>query len=158
MKYMKTNKGVTLLISIITTSVLLLVSFVVANVALKQLILAYSGEQSQYSFYNAETGIECAVYWDSHYGGGGSAFDPSTEGSVNCVGQTFVTDSPYSLIGGGGLDSTKFFTINFSPHGCVTVEVVKGSGGGTTIESRGYNNCDPGADRKFERAIRVTYN
>src|SRR3990167_3653584 len=61
---MKNNKGFTLLVAIVTTSLLLLVSFVVVNVALKQLVLANASQESQYAFYAADSGTECAVYHD----------------------------------------------------------------------------------------------
>lgn len=69
------TKGFTLLVAIIVTSMLLIISFVVANIAYKQLILANSNQESQYAFYNADSGIECAVYWD--FRNGYTVFDPS---------------------------------------------------------------------------------
>ena len=47
---LKNNEGFTLLISIVTTSLLLLVSFVVVNVSLKQLVAANVNQESQYAF------------------------------------------------------------------------------------------------------------
>lgn len=73
---MKNKKGISLLIAIVTTSILLVVSFVVANVALKQLVLAHLSQESQYAFYNADGGTECALYWDLKNPSGTSAFAP----------------------------------------------------------------------------------
>jgi hypothetical protein len=156
--------GFTMLIAIITTSILLLVSFVVVNVALKQLILTYSGQESQYSFYNGDSGLECALFWDLK-NGATSAFDMDTPGSVTCNGQTVTTGSQnvptvpaqQSRIGGGGIDTpTSIFSITY-PHGCAIVRVTKNPNDGTTvIESRGYNTCST-SDRRFERGISITY-
>lgn len=66
----KRNKGFTLLIAVVTTSLLLLVSFVVADIALKQIILSSSNQDSQYAFYSADSGAECAVYWDAQTAAG----------------------------------------------------------------------------------------
>ncbi len=148
----KQKKGFTLLIAVVTTSILLLVSFVVGNIALKQLMLAYSSQESQYSFYAADSGIECAIYWDLHYAGGTqSAFATSSPGSIRCNNQTVAT-------GGGGSGSpTSTFTITLS-KGCAIVSVTKFNNGDTTINSRGYNDsCSGGSSRRFERGIIVTY-
>ena len=71
--FYKKNKGFTLLMAIVTTSMLLVVSFFVVNVALKQLVISISNKESQYAFYNSESGLECATYWDLLETG--SAFD-----------------------------------------------------------------------------------
>lgn len=163
---MKTNKGFTLLIAIVTTSMLLLVSFVVINVVTKQLLLAYSGQESQHAFYAANSGIECATYWDLKNTGGTSAFATSTPGSVTCNNQTVSTGSQTvqtnptqsSRVGGGGVaNPTSIFSINFT-NGCAIVRVTKAANGDTTIDSRGYNACGAAASvRRFERGIQITY-
>lgn len=145
-------KGFTLLISIVVTSMLLLVSFVVANIAYKQLVLANSNQESQYAFYNADSGIECAVYWD--FRNGTTAFATATTASILCNGQTIN-----NMGGGGNGNATSTFTLNFSPpgKGCVTVAVGKHNNSLTIIESRGYNTCSPGSTRRLERAEKLTY-
>ncbi len=158
------NKGFTLLVAIVVTSMLLLVSFVVVDVALKQLIVANSDQQSQYAFYNADSGIECASYWDLK-GGAISAFATSTPGTLTCNNQTVTTGSETvptvpsqaSFVGGGGNGNpTSTFSINFAT-GCAIVTVTKSSNGATTISSRGYNTCDTSASRRFERGVTLSY-
>lgn len=156
------NKGFTLLVAIMVTSLLLIVSFVVANVALKQLIISKSNQQSQYAFYAAESGIECAIYWD--FSGGVSQFDVTSPGAVTCNGQTVSTGSQTvaspasvsSLVGGGGVNSENIFSIDLPP-GCAIVRVTKLVSGDTTVDSRGYNTCTSGSIRRVERAVRITY-
>lgn len=142
---MKYKKGFTLLIAIVVTAVFLVISMVVVNLALKQIVLNYSTQESQYAYYNAESGIECAIYWDAK-AGGVSAFDPSiSTTSPSCYNQSFSS-------GGTPISS---FNLNLI-KGCVNVTVDK-SGSGTTIYSRGYDDCSGSAYRKFERGITVTY-
>jgi len=154
------NKGFTLLIAIVTTSMLLIVSFVVANIALKQIILSNASKESQYSFYAADSGTECAVYWDL-IDSTNSKFDPSTPGTITCNGQAPISTgsqtvktipSQPSVIGGS---STSIFELDF-PKGCAIVRVIK-SGGVTTIDSRGYNTCDTMALRRYERGVTLVY-
>lgn len=170
---MKKNKGFTLLIAIVITSMLLIVSFVVINIAYKQLIIANANKASQYAFYAADGGTECAIYWDLI--GITSKFDPATSGlQITCSGQTISTNSqagPINLetgagavptippmnsrIGGGGANATSTFWLKFK-KGCAIVQVGKVSGL-TTIDSRGYNTCDTSASRRFERGVILSY-
>lgn len=157
------QRGLTLLIAIVTTSVLLLISFVVVNVSLKQILLASSSQQSQYAFFNADSGLECAIYWDLKFSY--SYFATSTPNIISCNGQTISTGSQTvptippqsSLIGGGGAGNPdSIFSITL-PKGCAIVIVKKNSNGNTTIDSKGYNNCSSSAQRRLERGITITY-
>ncbi len=159
------HKGFTLIISIVTTSMLLLVSFILVNISLKQLLLAFSGRGSQVAFYAADSGIECALYWDTRNPNAAtSAFDPSVSGSqISCNNTTIstgsqtvsTTTSSLSKIGGGGASSPdSFFTFNL-PIGCAIVTVKK-NGATTIIESRGYNTCGT-SGRRYERGISIQY-
>ena len=164
MRHHSAHKGFALIIAIITTSLLLLVSFVVVNISVKQLVLASDAQQSQYAFYASDSGIECALYWDTHNpvsSNAISAFDVTTPGTITCNGQTISTGSENntvptyptqsSVIGGA---STSIFFVTFT-NGCAIVKVTKGSN--TVIESRGYNTCNLSASRRFERGITITY-
>ncbi len=163
---MKKNKGFTLLIAIVVTSMMLIVSFVVANVALKQLVLADAGVESQYAFYNADSGADCAVYWDLKNGNGTSPFATSTGGTISCgstgsisSGSQTVSTVPTqsSVIGGGGVSNpTSIFQLNYA-KGCAIVRVTKQNDGYTTVDSRGYNNCDTSSIKRYERGITLTY-
>ena len=155
----KEKKGFTLLIAIITTSMMVIVAFVVVNIAVQQLILSNSARQSQYAFYAADGGTECAVYWDLK-DPTLSKFDPTTPGTISCHNQTISTGtetvptipSQPSVIGGA---SVSIFEVNFI-EGCAIVKVTK-SGGNTTIDSRGYNTCDTSSASRFERGVTLSY-
>lgn len=62
----KNDKGFTLLFSILVSVLILSVGTSMISITLKQLILSGSGRESQFAFYAANTGIECALYWDLH--------------------------------------------------------------------------------------------
>lgn len=61
------NKGMTLFIAVTIMGVLLFISFAVVNIAIKGSLFATSGRDSQFAFYAADAGLECALYWDSKY-------------------------------------------------------------------------------------------
>lgn len=146
---MQKEKGFTLLIAILITSMVLIVSFAVVNVAVKQLVLSNSNEESQYAFYNADSGVECAVYWD--FKDGVSSFDPNavSPNTITCNNQDFT-------VGGVPSNATSTFRLNLST-GCVDVSVGKHSNNITIIDSRGYNTCSGTSLRRLERGQKLTY-
>jgi hypothetical protein len=109
------NRGFTLLIAIVVTGMLLLVSFVVANLALKQIIITYSGQESQYAFYNADSAVECAMYWDFK-----ENMFAAGSGPIYCNNQTISEGNPI-------LGSTLGQTVTFG----------SGSGSGNTATFTG---------------------
>ena len=146
------NKGFTLFIAIIVTGVLLLVATGVSSLAVRQSIISGTGRESQYAFYAADTGMECALYWDVQNPAGFSAFSTSTGSQIFC-------NNSASLPVGGSSQSTFTFTLSPNPS-CAIVMVNKAYQGGrlvTTIESRGYNTCDTLNLRRVERAVRAVY-
>jgi hypothetical protein len=164
-KIISKNKGFTLLVAVVVTSFLLIVSFVLANIALKQLLISSANKESQYAFYNADSGTECALYWDLK--NGYDSFSTSTPHTIHCGGETISTGSqndipnsvPVSLIGGGGDGVPSIFRVSF-PKGCAVVTVEKeyvDENLITTIDSRGYNDCVTTSLRRYERGVSLTY-
>ena len=60
----KNKKGFTLLFAVLVSVLVLAIGTSMINIALKQIILSGSGRESQFAFYAANTGVECALYWD----------------------------------------------------------------------------------------------
>lgn len=137
------NRGMTLFISVVVMSILLLISLTVMNITIKSSLFANLGRESQYAFYAASAGVECALYWDSK-------FDPSKFNAPNsiitCAGQDSTVGSNPSAFS---------FTLTPLPY-CVAVTVDK-SGGNTKIKSKGYNTCDINNLRRVERGIEINY-
>lgn len=63
-KNLQTQKGFTIFIAVIVSSLLLLVTLAISNIALKETILSSAGKESEMAFYAADSGIECALFWD----------------------------------------------------------------------------------------------
>ena len=80
------NRGVTLFIAVTIMAILLFISFAVVNIALKSTIFATSGRDSQFAFYAADAGIECALYWDTKPAS--SKFNPLVDGGAIYCGGT----------------------------------------------------------------------
>ena len=152
MTYKKTQSGYALLTSIVLTATLVLIAYAVSNIALRQLSLTTTNVESHNAFYTADSGLECALYWDvkNPTNPSYSAFDPNiTQASITCGGSSVL---PSRVVAGSNVTSSFQIPVGSS---CAVVYVTKGAGNTTTIESRGYNTC--GSGPRFERAIRITY-
>lgn len=145
-----THKGFTLLIAVVLASVALAIGSALLDIAYKQVILAASARQSQAAFYNADTMLECALYYDQQQNTFAYA-SPGTEVSCRSASSTVTSNqasNPRSRTfaiacpGGGTLASTTIY---------------KWATGSTTIFASGFNVCDAANPRRIERGLKVTY-
>lgn len=172
--------GMALLIAVIATSALLLASIVISDIAFKQQIISYSWRESKIAFYAADSGIECALYYDLQVDDFFNTPDTDPlppEKTIYCGDENNENETAQVLSVSNvnnNLFTSRFF-YNLDSESCVIVDVIKTriSGGGqpvhidTKITSRGYNTrCEPDADgkpeifdgpRNVERALEVTY-
>src|SRR3990167_7483874 len=58
------ERGFTLLLAAIVSSIVLAVGAAIFGIAQKQVLLSAIGRDSQFAFYAADTAAECALYWD----------------------------------------------------------------------------------------------
>lgn len=153
--FKKTNRGFILPFAVLISGVILAVGLAVFNLILKEILLSSSGRESQFAFYAADTGGECALFWDAKQG----IFPTSSQslvygGSASCAGVSIV---PFTSSIGTVDAATTTFNIDNGGY-CVTVTVAKSNGGNNTkIESEGFNTCDVTNPRRVERAIRILY-
>lgn len=158
--------GFTLLFASLVISLLLVIALAIANTSILQFLLAGTGRDSQIAFYNADSAIECALYYDHGKVNGFSFPTNQTElGSatpITCNGQSSnIISSNYSA-------PTSTITYTFNPSSsCVnsmpsyTIEVNKAQVAPetfkTVIRSRGYNTCNANNPRRVERGLRIIY-
>jgi Tfp pilus assembly protein PilX len=156
-----TKNGFALYTAVVVTGILILISYVTANLASKELLLSVSGADSHTAFYNTDSGFECAMYWDLKNPnavppGSVSAFDANNPAPppITCNGVSAPITSALDTLG----NPTRTFQISL-PQGCSTVKVTKfisGVNTGTTlIESRGYNACS--GSHRLERGVKIQY-
>ena len=125
----------------------------------KEVILSSLGRDSQFAFYAADTGVECALFWDVRYGYFGITAPPGVvppdprcdTQSLNASGRT------------GSYPQTMSF--RFEPGGrCVDVTVAKTQNivtqvVSTTIHADGYNTSCAGLDNQgtLQRSVEIQY-
>ncbi|MBI2038934.1 MAG: hypothetical protein HYT22_01460 [Candidatus Niyogibacteria bacterium] len=108
--------------------------------------LSGTGRDSQFAFYAADFGAECALYWDLKH----HRFEIPTE-------ENGLPDQFTIQCGGAGLNVSfvspnKFIFASLNPRFDVTFERLDGGGG--QITARGYAGQ---AGRRVERGLRVEY-
>lgn len=167
--FYKPQRGFSLFIAILTSGTLLIVGAALSNIIVRQLQSTYTGRESQYAFFAADAGIECALYWDTKVEP--SMFATSSSGNlpISCAGHSVSTGdavpgtSTLARIGGGGnanRTSTFGFIMNNGANPvshCAVVTVTKNIDGTTYIKSRGYNTCIISNPKRVERGVEVTY-
>jgi Tfp pilus assembly protein PilX len=174
-KNKQTKEGFTLIISIFLASIVLTITLSMMQLLYKQLILSTADRESQIAFFAADTGMECAYYWDfrGDLSGSstGSIFSSANSGTVSGLAPTCGGKNIYTQTGPGGEvafdtsatnaidDITTFYMTNIaSTTACNYVIVKKNKTTATTsIESHGQNRCTAGDLRRVERAIQFRY-
>ncbi|MES3030883.1 MAG: pilus assembly PilX N-terminal domain-containing protein [Patescibacteria group bacterium] len=179
--HLHTQKGYTLLFAVLVSSIVLAIGISILNVSKKEFLLASSARESTSAFYAADSGLECAMYWN-HTDRETNALATSTPGQITCgTGPAIdvVYDDPYPIAATSEAPAIAVFDVKFGDSascGIVMVEkyyeysdthsrdVLE-----TRITSRGYNlgwddengvnpnTCSIGSPRKVERALRFTF-
>lgn len=162
---MHKKRGISLVISLIMMTLLLTLSLSISNIILRQIRLTAASTNSQTSFYAADSGLECALYWDTHSDGtvsypgtinvyddegnytieqlapeaffGTSTVYNATNNPVKCGIGDRVPLGWQKVVSPDETIATTTFAINFGKS-CAEVEVVK-TPFRTKISSNGYN-------------------
>ncbi len=165
-KKQESQRGFALLFAVLTGSMLLSVGLAIFSIALKELDLSTAGRESQYAFYAADSGLECALYYD-----GQGAFPENSDdeefssASIICPSNLQSVDNSSYTDSDTAITTFQFYIpqsdTSSAPCAIVSVEkelVLGGAEGevSTTIVSRGYNTCRAGA-QQVERALQAVY-
>ncbi len=148
----KKNRGIAILFTVMISSIILAIALGVANIAYKELSFNTSAKDADDAFFSADTGVECALFYDK------SALSDNAfigTANMNCA------NNPVSI----SSITSSFWTFTISGlgnsgQGCAIVTVDK-TPPGTIIISKGYNNGDSSCNslnvNRVERELKVTY-
>ena len=164
------KRGFALLIAVIFMSVMLSLGLALSSIGYKQQVLASTATESQYAFYAADAGMECALYADQRQ----DLFNYSLHSQSNppnfitCAGTTStVQDYSYNQSANGVLQVSEYLSLDASR--CAKVTIYKyaapqqPSGAVTKIFSEGYDvSCStvqyPPTNARFvARGISIHY-
>jgi hypothetical protein len=142
--------------------VVLAVGVSLIDIAVKQFALASSAKNSQYAFYNADSALECALYYDQKM----NAFHYSESQNipVECGGIDIVFPSDYPGISNyaesqNSSARTTTFSIPCSGGAgySASVTIIKQSSGVTDIYANGYSACAASNPNRIERGVKIHY-
>ena len=149
------NKGFALLISVIISAIIMTIGITIVNSAIKEVILSSTVRNSLESFYMANSGVECALYWDNVRGNfeKESAFfhKDSSPGVIECRGIEATVNGP-----------SDFWLIEEDTNlACVNVDLEAIPVGPDelkfVVSSWGFNTCNEKNTRRVDRALEVKY-
>ncbi len=175
-KKIKKSRGFALLFAVLAASLLLSIGLSIFTITVKEITLSSYSTNSQFSFYAADSGAECGLYWDIK-GNSGITFATSTDSTSNGLNKTSIncgnTVISLTVSAVDAYDATTTFSmpLNDVPGQdyCALVTVAKSNPGGTQgvsstyINSLGYNICNSSAvptwgnQNLVERALKVSY-
>ena len=148
---LENKKGFVVLYTVLIASIILAIVIGISSISYGEIILSAEAREGNIAFFAADTGSECALYWDR------------TQNVFSAPPATFSCDGlqpAYNpLIGGYVAD------LDNQTH-CAVITVdknfINNNISYTRIESRGYNvSCSDAINntnpKTIERAIRVTY-
>ncbi|MDB5259753.1 MAG: hypothetical protein JWO73_961 [Candidatus Taylorbacteria bacterium] len=178
--------GYTLLFAVLITSIVLSAALSILSISRKEFLLSVSARESQFAFYAADSGLECAAYQD--LAEDPAPFAGTSTGalvSFTCTATTTMITPSFNAYGGStDKPATTTFAFSFptGATGCASVIVQKDYSYGiytdpvtgsttpttnvsTTIDSRGYNigwkgsalDCSAPSPKKVERQLHLTH-
>jgi hypothetical protein len=146
------SRGFVILYAVMLSSIILAITLGVLNISLQEIKFGTSTRNTNDAFFAADTGAECALYYDKT--------DPANNAftgtaTVNCSG------SPIELLGSFPVWNFVVPGLGNEEQGCAKVTVDKSSPPTTVITSKGYNNgnalCLSSSLDRVERELQVTY-
>jgi hypothetical protein len=171
-KPISTQSGYTLLFAVLVSVLVLGVAVFITGTARKQFILSSTVRDSMYSFYAADSGIECAA---AAYKAGTLDLTLSSI-SIPCGGSshsaspvsppTIAPDSSLGFASSPAPSQVSGLIIALPQNSCALLTITAGTTTSgvyqTVIESRGYNVgtsviCPQISSRTVERALRLVY-
>jgi hypothetical protein len=150
-KIQKNNRGFVLLYVIVISSIVLAIAIGVTNIAFNEVKFSTSAKDTNDAFFAADTGVECALFWDNSdllY----NTFIGSAGEEMKCYG------NHVDLTPSGDIIGPWTFTISnlgSSENSCVKVTVDKSIIPNTKITSVGQSNCN--SSNYVLRKLEVTY-
>ncbi len=148
------QKGITLLLSVIISSVAALLGLGVFMVIFGEIGISGTSKPSVIAFYAADTGLECSLYADIILNKFATTSPQAT--NIDCNGTAVPMTYTPDGIGGG----TFKFNFQVSSQACATVNAAKLNTGQTVIDSYGENrpNCAAASSaRVYQRGLQVLY-
>ncbi len=162
-KTQKGHEGFVILFVVLIASIILLIGAGVFTISIKQNVLSSTARESQLAFSAADSGVECALYYDSLL-----HFSSSSVGTIECADTTITVNPSAPGVFEFDLPLAPIIGSTSTNLPCAHVYIDKFFVGDNATEytyilSRGYNVCDANAEPVLtdplllERVLDVKY-
>lgn len=150
-----TQRGFTILLATLVASISIAIGISVYSLAQKQVELSRLGRDSQLAFYAADTGAECALFWDIRY----SYF--ATTAPSNVLAPQPQCDAETLTMSGRSTILPYTMTFQFEPNGyCTQVSVQKSATNPrTVIHADGFSSpcASLSAAKTLQRSVEIRF-
>jgi len=146
------KNGFTLLYTVVIVSLILSITAGISNIVFKQMILSSLASDSQIAFYQADTAVECGLYFLQNPNSNFYFENPPSAMSCGTAQQYIYNQSKSSA---EVVFYDPYDTTIAAP--CASLIFDKTVAGQTSIEGRGFNVCNPQNPRYVERVLQVTF-
>ncbi|MFM7088299.1 MAG: pilus assembly PilX N-terminal domain-containing protein, partial [Candidatus Paceibacterota bacterium] len=161
----KRKEGFVMLFAVVLTSIIMAIALGLAEMSLRAVSFSSTGPQSNEAFFAADTGAECALYYDLRGTKSFFGVDPASIDSLVAVATPNCAGTALDLYQGTDIGPWIFYLPNLgaSRKSCARVTVTKSTSSDTTsIVSEGYNigegtDCASTSTRRVERRLEVNY-
>ena len=156
MRFDNTQRGFTLLLAALVSSLVLALGISIVSIARKSVTLSSITRDSQFAFYAADSAAECGLYWDLRYLYFGTTSPPGLSPSdVTCDNQQ---------INATGRQATEPYTMTYEYESggyCAQVSVSKNTTNPRTVIhadgfSVGCSEIDT-SSRSLQRSVELRY-
>ena len=149
---LNSKKGFVLLYAILIMSMLLALTLSITDLTMKERKLSRFGEESFSAFFAAESGMECALYWDMIDDKSWFRHDPINEPGgriITCNGKDFLV---------GISDVTEITLVFPGSSNSSVIKVDKDTvEESTSLVVSGYSVADPTSGEGIERGLQIKY-
>ncbi|MES2225087.1 MAG: hypothetical protein V4478_03830 [Patescibacteria group bacterium] len=152
-KMLTQRKGFAMLFTVLVISIILSIGLGIANTTFKQTVLSNLAKDSQLAFYQADSGVECGLYYDLTAGQLPRGTDISQAQQTLLCGDTTLVFQPTQ-------SHTDYFVYNQdapSPSSpCYSITFDKTDELKNIVSARGFSTCASTA-QQVERGLMVRY-
>jgi Tfp pilus assembly protein PilE len=149
---MKNNSGFAMLFTVLIISLMLAIGLGISNLSYKQALLSSLAAQSQLALYQADSGVECGMYYSQ------TQFPRDTQ-VIDASQQLTCGNNTMSLVNNGS-SYTNYFLYQENVAGpstpCFSITFDKTDPVKTVVSARGFSTCQS-TPQQVERGLNVTY-
>lgn len=149
------DSGFAMLFTVLIVSLILSISLGISNLTFKQTILSSLAKDSQIAFYQADTAIECGMYYDTSLSFPVGTDPASISSPIFCGNERFQINMSQSYT--DYLIFNQVLSDQSSRCSTIIFDKVTNVGANEAIvQGLGYNTCSA-SPRQVQRALQVTY-